>query len=96
MTLSIEEVTRIAHLARLSLTGEELALYSRQLSAVLAYAERLEGVDIEHVAPTSSAVPLNNVMREDAVEPSLTIDEALFNAARVAGREFQILPVLDV
>ncbi len=95
MALSLEEVTRIAHLARLSLTDEELVLFSRQLSAVLAYAERLNQADIEHVAPTSSAVPLSNVMREDVIEPSLSIDEALFNAAKVAGREFQIQPVLE-
>ncbi len=95
MTLSLREVTRIANLARLSLTEEEITLYRRQLSAVLAYAERLNEADIENVPPTSSAVPLSNVMRDDEVEPSLTVDEALFNAPRASRDEFKIQPVLD-
>lgn len=95
MILSREEVAKIAHLARLALTDEELATYRRQLSAVLEYAERLNQVDIDDVPPTSSAVPLHNVMRQDEVKPSMPTEDALHNAARVAQNQFEIQAVLD-
>lgn len=95
MPLSTEDVEKIALLARLQLTPEEKALYQEQLSAVLDYAERLNQLDIEDVPPTASAVSLQNVMREDVVEPSLDSSDVLFNAPKNALNQFQIKAVLD-
>lgn len=95
MPLSTEDVEKIALLARLKLTPEEKALYQEQLSAVLDYAERLNQLDIEDVPPTASAVSLQNVMREDVVEPSLDSSDVLFNAPKHALNQFQIKAVLD-
>lgn len=95
MPLSTEDVEKIALLARLQLTPEEKALYQEQLSAVLDYAERLNQLDIEDVPPTASAVSLQNVMREDVVEPSLDSSDVLFNAPKHALNQFQIKAVLD-
>ena len=95
MTLSKQDVEKIASLARLELTEEEKALYQEQLSAVLAYAERLDQLDIRCVSPTSSAVPLKNVLREDEVRPSLALEDALFNAPDLALDQFKIQAVFD-
>lgn len=95
MALSIQDVEKIAALARLELTPEEKALYQQQLSAVLEYAEMLNDLAIEDILPTASAVSLQNVMRDDIVEPSLSSDDVLFNAPQHLLNQFRIKPVLD-
>ena len=79
-TLAPDEVERIAHLARLSLTAEERDLYARQLTAVLQYAEQLREVDTEGVAPTSHPLALSAPLREDELRPSLPRNESLDQA----------------
>lgn len=95
MALSREDVEKIANLARLELTDEEKKLYQEQLSAVLAYAERLNELDIARVPPTASAVPLTNVMREDEVQPSMALEDTLFNAPDSGLDQFKIQAVFD-
>lgn len=95
MSLTREEVEKIAHLARLALTPAEIEMYQTQLSAVLDYAERLNSLDVEHVEPTAHAVTRQNVMREDVAVPGLSTEDALFNAARRADDQFLIQSVLD-
>lgn len=95
MALSREDVEKIASLARLELGEEEKALYQEQLSAVLAYAERLNELDIRDVPPTASAVPLKNVLREDEVRPSLALEDTLFNAPIADQDQFKIQAVFD-
>jgi len=53
---------------------------TEQLSAILDYAARLQELDTEAIPPTASVVPLQNVMREDRVIPSLPRDQVLANA----------------
>lgn len=80
------DVRDVAHLARLSLTPEEEATLGAQLADILAYMRELEKVDVAGVEPTAHPVPFANVVRPDAIEPSLDPDEALRNApARNAG-----------
>ena len=95
MTLTSSDVEKIALLARLELTEAEKALYREQLSAILDYADRLNQLDLEGVAGTSSAVELRSVMRNDVVEPGLSIEDALFNAVDQAFNQFKIQAVLD-
>jgi aspartyl-tRNA(Asn)/glutamyl-tRNA(Gln) amidotransferase subunit C len=79
-SLTPEEVARIAHLARLALTGDELPLFARQLAGILDYAEQLRGVDTTDVPPTSHPLALTAPCREDEVRPSLPTAEALRDA----------------
>jgi aspartyl-tRNA(Asn)/glutamyl-tRNA(Gln) amidotransferase subunit C len=95
MALTIRDVEKIALLARLELTESENALYKRQLSAILDYAQRLNRLDITGVSPTASAVDLRNVMREDVVEPGLSLEDALYNALAETLDQFKIQAVLD-
>jgi len=95
MSLSSRDVEKIALLARLELTDDEKALYQEQLSAILDYAHRLNQLDIADVPPTTSAVDLRNVMREDVIEPGLSLEDALYNTIEEALDQFKIQAVLD-
>jgi len=67
MSLSKEEVEKIALLARLGLTEEEKEKYAPQLSSILDYVELLKEVDTEGVEPTAQVTGLENVMRGDKI-----------------------------
>jgi aspartyl-tRNA(Asn)/glutamyl-tRNA(Gln) amidotransferase subunit C len=75
-----EQVEHVAKLARLALTEEEIASNTEQLNSILEYAAMLEKLDTEDIVPTAHAVPLHNVLREDAVAPSMERDKVLKNA----------------
>lgn len=94
MSLTREEVQRIAHLARLALTEDEITQYQEQLSAVLDYAEMLDELNLQNVEPTAHAVAQQNVFREDGVQPSLSLEEVLGNTLYQAQDQFLIQPVL--
>ena len=95
MTLTIQDVEKIADLARLELTEAQKMAYLGQLSAILDYAEMLNELDIDDVLPTSSAVSLKNVMRDDKIKPSLSLNDVLFNAPQQAKNQFRIQGVFD-
>jgi aspartyl-tRNA(Asn)/glutamyl-tRNA(Gln) amidotransferase subunit C len=81
--LSQQDVKRIADLARLELTPEELSLFTQQLSDILVYVEQIQTLDTSGVAPTSHV--LNRpVDREDLEAPTLPLAEALGNAPEAA------------
>jgi aspartyl-tRNA(Asn)/glutamyl-tRNA(Gln) amidotransferase subunit C len=93
--LSREEVQHVARLARLHLSDEELERMREQLDAILAYVDKLRELDVEGVEPTSHAVPLVNVMRDDAVTPCLSQDAALANAPDRAGEFFRVPRIIE-
>jgi aspartyl-tRNA(Asn)/glutamyl-tRNA(Gln) amidotransferase subunit C len=95
MSLTIEQVEHIAELARLALTAEEKALYRGQLSTILEYAAVLQGVDTSAIPPTATVLPLRNVMREDAVAPSLPTEDVLANAPDAEDGCFRMTAILD-
>lgn len=75
MKLTKKEVEHIAELARLKLSDEDATKYSRQLSAILEYVEKLQSVDTTNVEPTSQVTGLTNIMREDKIIESGIADE---------------------
>jgi aspartyl-tRNA(Asn)/glutamyl-tRNA(Gln) amidotransferase subunit C len=95
MALTIEEVKKIAFLARLRLTEEEEERYAGQLSAILEYAERLQKVDTSRIPPTATVLPFKAPLREDKVRPSTPRDRILSNAPATEEGMFQVPPVLD-
>jgi aspartyl-tRNA(Asn)/glutamyl-tRNA(Gln) amidotransferase subunit C len=78
--ISREDVEHVARLARLALDGAELERMREQLDGILAYIDTLRALDTAGVEPTSHAVPLVNVMREDERRRCLSQDDALANA----------------
>ena len=95
MKLSLTEVEHIAELAKLGLTDEEKATFQEQLSAILAYADRLNQVDTSAIPPTPTVLPLRNVMREDAAKASLPTRDALANAPGTAEGCFRVKAILE-
>jgi len=93
--LSAEDVRAIADLARLELSDDDVARYQRQLSAILEYFQKLEELDTSHIDPTSSVLPLTNIMRPDQAGPALSVDEAIANAPDSDGAQFRVRAVLD-
>ena len=74
---SRDDLTRVASLARLALTGDEHELFSRQLAQVLDYARQVQSVDTSGVPPTSHPTGAISPLRDDEVQPSLPRDAAL-------------------
>ena len=93
--ISRADVEHVARLARLHLTDEEIERMRVQLDAILAYIDKLTALDVEGVEPTSHAVPLVNVMRPDALAPSLSQEEALANAPDRAGEFFRVPRIIE-
>ena len=93
--ISLEEVEHVARLARLALGPEEKERYRRELDAILAYIDKLRGLDIEGVEPTSHAVPMTNVMRDDEPRPSLPLSEMLANAPDPHGDFFRVPKIIE-
>ncbi|MCS6908871.1 MAG: Asp-tRNA(Asn)/Glu-tRNA(Gln) amidotransferase subunit GatC [Anaerolineales bacterium] len=95
MRLTRELVDHIAHLARLGLSEEERERYREQLSAILDHFQRLQELDTEAVPPTFRAVEARRPLRQDEVQPSLSISELLANAPDVEQDQFRVPPILD-
>lgn len=95
MSLTRDEVLHIARLARLRLEPDEVDRTATQLSGILDYFTALQGVDTAGVEPTANPLPLRNVMREDAVTPSLPRDSALANAPAVEDGLVRVRAVLE-
>lgn len=74
------EVKRIARLARIHLSDEEVAQMSVELGAIVEFVEQLSSIDIEGVPPTDQVTGLVDVWREDEVKPSTDRDVILKNA----------------
>ena len=95
MRLSREQVEHVANLAQLALTDEEKELFSEQLSSILEYAERLQALDTSDIPATASVLPLENVLREDTVRPSLPREDAMQNAPSQRDSYFEVPVVLE-
>jgi aspartyl-tRNA(Asn)/glutamyl-tRNA(Gln) amidotransferase subunit C len=89
------EVEHVARLARLSLTAEEKERMREQLDRILGYIDKLRELDTTGVEPTSHAIPMLNVMREDEVRACLPVAEALANAPDRREHFFRVPRILE-
>lgn len=74
------DLDALARLARLALTPEEKATFTRQLAELLGHIDRLSQVDVSGVEPSAHAHPQHNVWQDDKARPGLPPAEALRNA----------------
>ena len=95
MALTRDEVLHIAQLARIGLTAADVERFQDQLSHILDQFEALRRVDTTDVPPTAFAVPLENVMAEDVVQPSYDVETVLANAPLREGDYIRVRRVLE-
>lgn len=67
MSLTADDVKKIAHLARLNMSEQDVALYLPQLSNILALVEQMNQVDTAHIEPLANPLDLSQRMRADSV-----------------------------
>ena len=94
MALTRADVEKVALLARLRLSAEELDAMTDQLGAIVGYVDQLGEVNTEGVEPMAHAVEVTNVFAADVVEPSLPRNVALANAPRRNDRGYLVPAVL--
>lgn len=95
MKITRAEVDAVALLARLELTPEETETFTGQMDAILAYVEKLNELDTDGIIPTSHAVPVENAFRDDAVRPSIGVENALANAPDRVEGFFRVPKVIE-
>jgi len=92
--ISNEEVARIAHLARLELSANEIAELAGEMEAILGAVARVQEAAKSDVLPTSHPLVLVNVTRPDVVRPSLTPENALSGAPASEEDRFRVPQIL--
>ncbi|MBF0338668.1 MAG: Asp-tRNA(Asn)/Glu-tRNA(Gln) amidotransferase subunit GatC [Nitrospirae bacterium] len=95
MTISHKDVQHIAALSRLSLTEEEKELFGNQLNDILLYVNKLNELDTVDVTPTSHVIPLQNIFRDDTLQQSIALDDALANAPDRAGDFYRVPKIIE-
>ena len=93
--MDIAEVRKVAALARLALSEEELQTSGEQLTTILDYVRLLDEVDLTGVDPMTHPVPAENVFRTDDRLPSLPREAALCNAPKSDGLFFLVPKILE-
>jgi aspartyl-tRNA(Asn)/glutamyl-tRNA(Gln) amidotransferase subunit C len=89
-----DEVAHLVDLARIDLSDAELDHLAPQLTVILESVASISGVAGEDVPPTSHALPLTNVFREDVVVPGLSPEQALSGAPEVEQQRFSVPRIL--
>lgn len=93
-SLTRQDIEHLARLARLDLTDEELSTYGEQLSVILDSVATVSQVASGDIEPTTHAVPMTNVYREDVVRPGLSRDAALAGAPAAEDGRFRVPQIL--
>lgn len=93
-TISREDVAKLAKLARLALTDDEIDSFAGQLDAILGYVGQIQAVDASGVKPTGNPLKSENVTRPDVVHQSLPQREALAEAPAAEDGRFVVPQIL--
>jgi aspartyl-tRNA(Asn)/glutamyl-tRNA(Gln) amidotransferase subunit C len=92
--ITTDDVAKVARLARLRLTDDELDRFTHQLSDILDHAADMDALDLEGVEPMAHPVPLTNVLRPDEPGEPLDRDVVLAQAPAAEDGQFRVPPVL--
>jgi aspartyl-tRNA(Asn)/glutamyl-tRNA(Gln) amidotransferase subunit C len=90
-----EAVEHVAELARLELMPAEKEQFIAQLNNILTYFEKLNELDTTDVEPTAQVIPMLNVFRDDAVQPSLDRTKVLQNAPEESHFFFKVPRIIE-
>lgn len=92
--ITADDVAKVASLARLTLTEDEVEAFTDQLRSILEHARDVEALDLDGVPPTYHPYPLENVFRPDVVTPGVDREEVLREAPSAEAKMFRVPPVL--
>lgn len=95
MPITKETVDHVAKLARLEFPEEKKAKFTEQLGNILDYVSKLNELKTDDVAPLTHTLELDTPYREDAVKPSLGLEDALSNAPAKEGPYFKVPPIIE-
>ena len=95
MSLSIDDVAKVAVLARLRVSPDELQMFTGQLNSIMDYVAQLQELDTEGVVPLAHGIEVRNVFRDDVRGPALPREAALANAPKRNQESFLVPAVLE-
>ena len=93
-SLSRDDVAKLASLARIEMTEDELVNLASQFGSILDAVARVQELDLEGVKATSHPQPIENIFREDQLQPSLTPEQALSGAPAQEDQRFRVPQIL--
>jgi aspartyl-tRNA(Asn)/glutamyl-tRNA(Gln) amidotransferase subunit C len=94
MAVTKKDVEKIAELARLKFSDDELENFTPQMNEILSYMDKLNELDTQNVKPLSHPVEQTNVFREDELKDSISTEEALKNAQDKTDAHFKVPKVI--
>lgn len=95
MSVTLQDVEKIAALAKLRFSGDELERLKGDMNQILGYIDSLNELDLTDVEPLENINEIENVLRHDEEKPCITPEEALRNAPSKTGRFFKVPKVID-
>jgi len=95
MKVNAKDVEHVAKLARLGLMEDEKKRFTQQLSRILDYAETINKLDTKNVSPTSHAIPMKNIFREDKVVPCENLKDIVANAPKEDNNMFSVPRIME-
>jgi aspartyl-tRNA(Asn)/glutamyl-tRNA(Gln) amidotransferase subunit C len=95
MSVDAKTVRRVAHLARIAVSDDEVAPLEGELNVILAFVEQLGEVDVEGVEPMTSVTPMAMKMREDKVTDGGIADAVIQNAPAREDHFFLVPKVVE-
>jgi aspartyl-tRNA(Asn)/glutamyl-tRNA(Gln) amidotransferase subunit C len=95
MSVDAATVRRIAHLARIAVTDDEVPHLQGELNAILAFVEQLSEVDVEGVEPMTSVTPMEMKKRADIVTDGNIADDVIANAPATEDHFFLVPKVVE-
>ena len=88
------DIDHMAQLARLRLTDSEKARFGRQMETIIEYIDHLDQLDTSTVEPTSHAIPLENVFREDEKKQNFPDTDPLSLAPAQKNRHYEVPKII--
>ncbi|HYZ43234.1 MAG TPA: Asp-tRNA(Asn)/Glu-tRNA(Gln) amidotransferase subunit GatC [Xanthobacteraceae bacterium] len=95
MSVDADTVRRIAQLARIAVTEDEIEHLREELNAILAFVEQLSEVNVDGIEPMTSVMPMQMKKRADVVTDGGIADEILKNAPAVEDHFFAVPKVVE-
>ena len=95
MNITLQDVEKVAKLARLEVSEAEKEAFAKQLSQILTHVETLKQYDTEAIELTATVLGQVNVLREDVERPSLSVEKALANAPEREADGFSVPRIIE-